>query len=104
MLALTHHILVQIAYQNAYGKNDYFDMYCILGDDIVIADDLVSEEYLSIMKNLGVGISEYKSIISKDFTEFAKVLKGPKEVDITPLSTNLIVKTLRNNYYLPTFI
>jgi hypothetical protein len=101
MLALTHHVIVQVAYINCGGTEGLFDKYCILGDDIVIGDDNVASEYLRIMEILGVNISLYKSIISTDFTEFAKLLKGPEGIDITPVSSGLILKVLRCNYYYP---
>jgi len=46
----------------------------VLGDDIVIADPEVAEEYLRVMKLLGVGIGLHKSLISRNrlVLEFAK--------------------------------
>lgn len=75
MLGLTHHVIVQIAAILA-GKSERFTDYCVLGDDIVIADEAVSKEYLNLMKTLGIEISSGKSICSNNFTEFAKRLKG----------------------------
>jgi len=70
MLAITHHVIVRIAASKA-GLNNFKD-YAILGDDIVIANDAVAENYLRLMKTLGVGINLSKSVQSKDFAEFAK--------------------------------
>jgi hypothetical protein len=95
MLALTHHIIVQIAALKAYPvSRTMFENYCILGDDIVIADDLVAFEYLHIMNYLGVNISKYKSIESPLFCEFAKILKG-HDIDITPIPAGLLLKSIR---------
>lgn len=71
MLALTHHIIVLEAARLA-GISHFKD-YAVLGDDIVIYNDAVAEQYLSLMNNLGVSINLGKSVISKDFAEFAKV-------------------------------
>lgn len=80
MLALTHHLLVQLAYKLAYEyvgvsyKGYWFKGYEVLGDDIVIFDSKVATKYLDIMRNLGVEINLSKSISSKSGTalEFAK--------------------------------
>lgn len=99
MLALTHHVLVQVSAIKA-GISGRFIDYCILGDDVVIANDSVAKEYSLLMENLGVDISENKSIISSMFTEFAKRLRGVKGFDITPIGSGLLLYTLRNRYYI----
>jgi hypothetical protein len=99
MLALTHHVLVQVAAQRA-GKSQ-FTLYAILGDDIVIADDAVASEYLLIMEYLGVAINLSKSIQSDRFIEFAKRWVGPKGVKLTPIGPGLLLRTIRNKFYLP---
>lgn len=86
MLALTHHIVVCAAKNMtrytafmAKGQVQKPD-YAVLGDDIVISEDwdffgstnTTPENYLAIMESLGVEVSLQKSIISKDFVEFAK--------------------------------
>jgi len=83
MLALTHHLLVQMAAQPFKG---WFDKYELLGDDIIIFDKRVAERYLEIMEHLGVSINLSKSVISDcKVGEFAKVtiLNG---VDVSALS------------------
>jgi len=122
MLAITHHVIVQIAAIKA-GKSERFTDYCVLGDDIVIADEAVSQEYLKLMETLGIKISTGKSICSKEFTEFAKRLKGvnvnfvnnsipqgeyrcikdPNDernfiVDYSPIGAGLILFVLRNKW------
>jgi len=47
MLALSHHIIVQVAAIRV-GKHR-FSAYALLGDDIVIADEAVAESYLALM-------------------------------------------------------
>lgn len=74
MLAITHHLIVQLAYQRSYKKDDWFSNYELLGDDIVIFDTLVAEQYLFIMKNIGLEINLSKSVCSPtgEVVEFAK--------------------------------
>jgi hypothetical protein len=72
MLAITHHALVQYAAWRV-GHRVWFSWYAVLGDDIVIADDKVANEYVKLMDELGVGIGFHKSIISNNSSlEFAK--------------------------------
>lgn len=73
-LAITHHWIVQLAAFRVYGLRTWFLGYEILGDDIVIFDRLVAEEYLKIMAVLGCGINLNKSIVSltRPVFEFAK--------------------------------
>jgi len=70
MLALTHHICVHVAALRV-GISHFKD-YAILGDDVVIANDLVAGCYLELMTNLGVSINLSKSLCSSLFLEFAK--------------------------------
>lgn len=84
-LAITHHYIMQLAANNT-GQNfisdketgiltkGWYDKYEVLGDDIVIFDSIVSEEYLRIMALLGVEINLSKSILApnRDVFEFAK--------------------------------
>jgi hypothetical protein len=70
MLALSHHVIVKIAACKV-GIPNFID-YCILGDDIVIRNEKVADQYRTLMDVLGVSINMSKSIISSDFAEFAK--------------------------------
>lgn len=84
MLALTHHFLVQLSARRA-GAREWFTRYAVLGDDVLIWDRHVVHQYLELMRELGVGISMHKSLVSNNGTfEYAKrfVAKG---VDCTPL-------------------
>jgi len=69
-LALTHHCIIHLAAVNK-GLETFSD-YCILGDDVVIMNELVAEEYLRLMELLGVNINLAKSVQSDRFCEFAK--------------------------------
>nr|WAY16609.1 putative RNA-dependent RNA polymerase [Binucleate Rhizoctonia mitovirus 3] len=77
MLAITHHWIVQLAAYNAgetNGNSFWYLEYEILGDDLVIFNRRVAEEYLKIMKILGCEINLNKSITShnRPVFEFAK--------------------------------
>nr|UUW21457.1 MAG: RNA-dependent RNA polymerase [Guiyang mito-like virus 14] len=85
MLALTHHAIVQFAAWRTKRFSGWFDLYAVLGDDVVIGDRYVAAQYVEIMDTLGVEIGFSKSIISKNLSmEFAKrfFYKG---VEVTPL-------------------
>lgn len=84
MLALTHHVIVQIAALRI-GVPIWFTNYALLGDDIVIADPRVSASYLYIMRDtLGVEINLSKSLESSiGVMEFAKRLRRYEE-DLYP--------------------
>jgi len=97
MLAITHHVIVKAASILA-GKEDFKD-YCILGDDVVIANDIVAEKYLVLMSSLGLSINRQKSLESKDFTEFAKKLKGFSGLDYSPIGAGLILQSIRSKSY-----
>lgn len=98
MLALSHHVIVQCAALNA-GITGFTD-YCVLGDDIVIANDKVAAEYLKLMKLLGVDINLSKSLNSTSFAEFAKKWLGPNGLNLSPLGPGLILRLTRNKFYL----
>lgn len=78
MLALTHHAIVQWAALRAYKRGFpiklLFTEYAILGDDVVIANRYVANEYLLILRQIGVKAGLAKSIIAKGqfYVEFAK--------------------------------
>lgn len=74
MLALTHHAMVQFCAFRC-GYTGWFDLYAVLGDDIVIADSRVAKKYRVLCRLLGVEIGLNKSLVSKGRTlEFAKKL------------------------------
>jgi len=97
MLALTHHIIVRVSALRCGISN--FSDYAILGDDIVIRNNAVAKEYVLVLKYLGLSINMSKSVISSDFAEFAKVLKGPY-VNYTPVGPGLILIYMRDRGYL----
>lgn len=73
LFSLSHHYLLQ-SLQAELGLND---TYRILGDDIIINNDLMYNEYISAMENMYVPISHHKCLISDYYTEFAGKLISP---------------------------
>lgn len=87
MLAMTHHAIVQWAAKRARPKSTvWFLDYALLGDDIVIADKAVAQEYLFLMDALGVEVGLAKSLVSHTGSlEFAK-RTWVKGRSVTPFS------------------
>jgi hypothetical protein len=73
-LAITHHFIVQYCSLHLPGRVGWEDRYEILGDDLVIFHKPLADEYLRVMRLLGVEINLTKSIVSpgKPVFEFAK--------------------------------
>jgi hypothetical protein len=104
MLAISHHLLVQIA-ANRVGNKGWFLHYALLGDDIVIADEAVAKSYLVLIESLGITINMSKSFEMKSGTlEFAKRWFSPHLGDISPISPGLILAAMRNPKMFSTLI
>lgn len=102
ILAVTHHILVQIAARRT-GVEGWFTHYALLGDDIIIADEAVAGAYLDLMTSLGVTINLSKSFEMASGTfEFAKRWISPTLGELSPMSPGLILASLRNPRILAT--
>lgn len=72
-----------------------FRDYAVLGDDIAILNKYVANEYLQILREIGVRAGLAKSIVSKDafYVEFAKKFFVPQgRADMLPLKE--IIATL----------
>jgi len=98
MLALTHHFIVQMAANNVRPECDWYEGYAVLGDDLVIIDTDVADEYLRLMDGVyGVKINLAKSLVSTlgVTLEFAKryILKGQ---DCTPRSFKELAESQLN--------
>lgn len=94
-------MLVRVA-STRVGLHNFKD-YCVLGDDIVIGNEMVAIEYQDLISKLGVSINLSKSVISDKFTEFAKVLKG-KVNNFSPLGPGLVLRAIRHRFYLVALI
>lgn len=92
MLAVTHHLIVQLAAKRAgYNPFKWFDNYELLGDDINIFDAKVAPHYLSLMKDLGVPINASKSVVANtEAFEFAKVT-GYKGRNVSAISWKMFI-------------
>jgi len=99
VFTLTHHLLVHYcAFLNGITN---FDQYILLGDDIVIKNDLVAQTYINILSKLGVEVSLNKTHVSKDTYEFAKrwIIWNPKgKKEITGIPLKGIISNFRNPY------
>jgi hypothetical protein len=97
ILAVTHHIIVQVAAYRT-GWKGWFPLYALLGDDIVILTKSVADEYVSIMRYLGVPINQGKSIISdKGLIEFAKRVVSPHVGDLSGISGRELLRFTRSS-------
>jgi hypothetical protein len=105
MLALTHHIIVQVAAHRSgvIPRDMWFRDYALLGDDIVIANELVAKSYKSIMTDLGVEINMTKSHVG-DCCEFAKRWIHSSLGEISPIGAGNILVTSRNFRLVPSLI
>jgi len=93
MLALSHHVIVQIAAARVGKPN--FNLYALLGDDIVIADKAVANSYHNIMTRiLGVDINLSKSLVGKHSFEFAKQIFHKGE-NLSPLGPKNLLVAMR---------
>lgn len=57
LFSLTHHMVVWLAANRVYPQGGRFTSYAVLGDDVVITDSRVADEYLEILSALNVQIS-----------------------------------------------
>ena len=73
-----------------------FDVYALLGDGIVIADEALSKSYHHIItQTLGVEINLSKSLVSKRVFEYAKRLIY-LDVDYSPIKANNLLVALKS--------
>lgn len=103
MLALTHHVIVQVAARRV-GITSWFREYAVLGDDIIIMNDSVAQSYLSLMTYLGVEINPIKGMISNTTFEFAKILIHVHKGDLSPIGPGLILQMCRNVRLFPLLV
>jgi hypothetical protein len=91
VFSMCHHLVVQCAAYESGWEPGTFTGYCILGDDLVIADSQVASHYKRMINKLGVEISEQKSLVSDDTFEFAKrlIVQG---CEVTPFPLASVVE------------
>jgi hypothetical protein len=101
VMALTHHVIVQIAALRA-GSTGMFRNYALLGDDIVIAGEAVAMKYLEVMQELGVGVNRLKSVESNiGVVEFAKRWVHPHLGEFSPIGARLLLACIKNSTMIP---
>nr|DBA07246.1 TPA_asm: RNA-dependent RNA polymerase [Gigaspora rosea mitovirus 2] len=93
--AVTHHAIVRLCAKRA-GFPVSWSEYVLLGDDIVLTNSVVAEQYRAIMQQLGVEISETKTHVGQTTYEFAKRwIHERNEVSPAPLGSFLEAIRLR---------
>jgi hypothetical protein len=99
-MALTHHLIVRVAALRAGFP--HFTSYSLLGDDIVIANAAVAQQYKTLLAQLDMPISEAKTHVSNDTFEFAKrwFHKGLEVTGFSTAGINSVWKrySLLHNY------
>jgi hypothetical protein len=103
MLALTNHVVMHCAALHSnitIGDQSLKPVYCILGDDVAIADSKLAQSYVYLMSNvLGVVINPIKGFEGK-VIEFAKNwFHSTTGVNLTPLGAKASLHAIRQ----PTF-
>lgn len=97
MLALTHHVIVQQAANNA-GATDYMD-YALLGDDNTMCGSTVAANYRKIMSYYSVPINMEKSVVPfAGAASAAEICKRVfiEGVEVSVFPVKLIAKTVMN--------
>jgi len=93
MFTISHHFIIQYC---AYLVGKYpTKAYIMLGDDVVITDDIIASKYKEVIKSIGVTISEQKSHVSQNTYEFAKRW-FKNGIEVSPIPINGIVEGLTN--------
>jgi len=90
VMAISHHYLVRFAFVAQGWKRPGKAPYSVLGDDLVIRDHGVADEYLRLIDCLGMKYSPEKTYITYGAAEFAKSLFRLGE-DLTPFPLALLV-------------
>jgi hypothetical protein len=87
-LAITHHFIIQLSAWRAgtVPVGHWFKDYAILGDDVVIFNRAVANEYRKVISLIGMEIGLHKSILSRNGSviEFAKRIFH-NGVDVSPV-------------------
>jgi len=97
-MALSNHVFVRLA--AARRGFEKFDRYQIIGDDVVIFDEQVSNSYIDILGEMGVGYNTqdtiWPSMNMKPYEIAKRLFRNGNEV--SPIDYNLY-KTCKGLYY-----
>jgi hypothetical protein len=97
MFALSHHFLVRLAFRRATGQwGKHKDQYVVLGDDIVITNTGAAGVYRRMCKDLGIPISEHKSVSSPRVAEFGGRLILPQATAYKFKAFNVVPENLHS--------
>lgn len=103
VFSYTHHLLVQFC---AHRVRENPTQYCLLGDDLMIWNDAIAKEYEKVIGELGVPISEHKSL-SSDATrstgEFTKRI-FTRGIELSPIPLPAILSGLSSLLQVPNLI
>jgi hypothetical protein len=69
LLAFGQHGLIRLAAYNC--RRSWKNAYRVLGDDVIINDDIIANEYRSLLQKYDIPVSEAKCIVSSQLAEFA---------------------------------
>lgn len=95
-LAVVHHFLVFLAADRASLK--HFRDYLVLGDDLVIANEVVAGHYIDICREFDITIGLPKSFVSNNFFQFASQDVW-NEDNISPISLKEVLSVAAYSYY-----
>jgi len=100
MLNLVHHMMIQFiaVHLGKVPRGEWYLDYIVLGDDLALFDKEIADRYLSLCKQLGVGINLSKSIVAENrpVLEFAK-RTSINGVDVSALPFKEIISS--NNFF-----
>lgn len=89
VFAFSHHMVMRFA---AKRVGIFKPDYAIVGDDVVIPGEKLAREYRSVLKELGVSISESKSLYGNHIEFCKRIWTGFQE--ITPLPAKLLLQSV----------
>lgn len=102
MLALTHHVIVNIAARRAHCHPKNL-IYMVLGDDGAMANSKVSKQYVKLFSILGMEINPIKGF-DGTVLEFAKQLWTISGINVSPIGPKNIMLALRHVEFLPSVL
>lgn len=88
---ISHHIIIN------YCKNDK-SFYAVIGDDMVLHNEKAALKYRQVMSDLGVDISESKTLIPNQVSNTAEIAKRyfRNGNDISPIPPRVLLESSKN--------
>jgi hypothetical protein len=104
LCSLAHHLLVEYS-ANLAGIKSSKSSYRLIGDDVIITDRKIAQNYVKIIQSLGIEINYSKTVESTDSSDYsgAEVAKQLylNGICLSPITPGF-VRDLRNPYMLNT--